>query len=49
MEKREALTCSFRAFPANLLASVAMLLQPKVKVFEGLSSIKGSVLLVYLV
>jgi hypothetical protein len=49
VEKREALTCSFHAFPANLLARVAMLLQLKVIVFEGLSGIKGSALLVYLV
>ncbi len=43
MEKREAPTYSSRAFPANLLVSVAMLLQLKVLIFEELSGIKPSV------
>jgi hypothetical protein len=45
----EGLIYSFRAFPANLLVSVAMLLQLKVLIFEELSGIKPSVLLVYLI
>ncbi len=45
----EALIYSSRAFLANRLASVAMLLQLKVLIFEVLSGIKPLVLLVYLI
>jgi hypothetical protein len=49
VERREALTCSFHAFLANLLVDVTMLLQLKVIVFKVLSDIKRSALLVYLI